>query len=131
MKCGAKKADLFLLELVCSLFLFAVCATVCVGLLVHARSLSRESARLTQAVYIAQDAAERYRSGQTIYDYYYADGTPDAYQTGAARRSDGAPEYAVHLTETADGAEIAVSRCSGGEGPIYTLTAARPVEVNP
>ena len=35
-----EKANLFLIELVCNLLIFALCAAVCVGLLVHARRIS-------------------------------------------------------------------------------------------
>lgn len=70
------KSRLLLLELVADLFIFALCAVVCVALLVQARSMSAESTQLTQAVYIAQDAAERLRAGEEIYSGYTADGTP-------------------------------------------------------
>ena len=62
MSCGPKKANLFLIELVCNLLIFALCAAVCVGLLVHARRISRESTRLTQAVYLAQSIAEEWKA---------------------------------------------------------------------
>ena len=41
-----RRTHLFLTELVLDLFLFAVCAAVCAGLLLHARGMSRESRRL-------------------------------------------------------------------------------------
>lgn len=59
-----KRTNLFLIELLFNLFIFALCAAVCVGLLVHARRMSLESTRLTQAVYLAQSAAEALRAGQ-------------------------------------------------------------------
>ena len=59
---GPKKANLFLIELVCNLLIFALCAAVCVGLLVHARRISQESTRLTQAVYLAQSIAEEWKA---------------------------------------------------------------------
>ena len=52
-----RRTHLFLTELVLDLFLFAVCAAVCAGLLLHARGMSRESRRLTEAVYAAQTIA--------------------------------------------------------------------------
>lgn len=64
MNQGPKRTNLFLIELLFSLFIFALCAAVCVGLLVHARRMSLESTRLTQAVYLAQSAAEALRAGQ-------------------------------------------------------------------
>lgn len=55
---------LFLTELIISLSLFVISAAVCVALLVHARGMSLESNRLTQAVYMAQSAAEAWRAGE-------------------------------------------------------------------
>lgn len=54
---------LLLLELVCDLVIFSLCAVVCVLLLVRARAISQESTGLTQAVYLAQSAAETWRAG--------------------------------------------------------------------
>ena len=65
MRNAGRRTNLFLVELVLNLFIFALCAAVCVGLLVHARGISRESTRLTDAVYLAQNAAETWRSGGT------------------------------------------------------------------
>ena len=62
MSYGPKKANLFLIELVCNLLIFALCAAVCVGLLVHARRISQESTCLTQAVYLAQSIAEEWKA---------------------------------------------------------------------
>lgn len=62
---GPKRANLFLIELLFNLFIFALCAAVCAGLLVHARRMSLESTRLTQAVYLAQSTAEALRAGQS------------------------------------------------------------------
>lgn len=58
------RSRLLLIELVCDLVIFALCAVVCVALLIQAKSMSRESTHLTQAVYLAQDAADRYLSGR-------------------------------------------------------------------
>lgn len=65
---GPKRANLFLIELLFNLFIFALCAAVCVGLLVHARRMSLESTRLTQAVYLAQSTAEALRAGHSAPD---------------------------------------------------------------
>ena len=59
---GMRRTHLFLTELVLDLFLFAVCAAVCAGLLLRARGMSRESRRLTEAVYAAQTIAEQWRA---------------------------------------------------------------------
>ncbi len=61
-----RRLRLLLLELVFSLALFVLCAAVCTALLVYARGMSRESETLTQAVYLAQSAVERWRAtGET------------------------------------------------------------------
>ena len=65
MKNPVRRENLFLLELVCCLLLFALCAAVCAGLLVRAHGMSRESTQLTDAVYAAQSAAEAWKAGQT------------------------------------------------------------------
>ncbi len=63
MKGGASRTNLVLLELILNLFLFLICAVVCVSLIFYARSLSEESTKLTEAVYLAQTAAETLKSG--------------------------------------------------------------------
>ncbi len=50
-----------LLELILDLCVFAVCAVVCVLLLVRAQGISAGSQRLTRAVYLAQSAARANR----------------------------------------------------------------------
>ena len=66
MKDAQHRSSLFLMELIIDLALFAVCAAVCVALLVHARGMSRESTQLTQAVYAAQDMAETWKHGMEL-----------------------------------------------------------------
>ena len=56
-----RRDNLFFIELVLNLFLFSVSAAVCVGLLIHARTMSLRSAELTQAVYLAQSIAEDWK----------------------------------------------------------------------
>lgn len=107
---GAKRSNLFLLELVFSVFLFTLCAAVCVGLLLYARSMSMESTRLTQAVYLAQSTAEAFRAGQP-------DRLPDAPE---------GYEVSPMLQRSGDGlveGEIVVS-CEGET--VYTLEVAFP-----
>lgn len=60
------RSRLLLIELICDLVIFSLCAVVCVTLLVQARAMSRESAELTQAVYLAQSAAETWKAGATL-----------------------------------------------------------------
>lgn len=84
-----RRTNLFLLELVLDLLLFALCAAVCVGLILHAKGMSLDSRRLTDAVYLAQTAAETWRSG----------GVP-ASEAG---------EYEISVTETGD--QTPLRRC--------------------
>lgn len=123
------KSRLLLLELVADLFIFALCAVVCVALLVQARSMSAESTRLTQAVYIAQDAAERLRAGETTYDGYFADGRPDTSDLDPLLKST-MPDYWVTYREERDVVEISVHPAahqylSSEKEPIYTLTVRK------
>lgn len=102
MKHQVKRANLFLIELVMNLFIFTLCAAVCVGLLVHARSMSMDSASLTQAVYVAQSAAEHWKATGMLPEQGDADG--DGLQISVQER-DGV--FAVTVT--------------GARGLTYTL----------
>ena len=116
------KSRLLLLELVIDFIIFALCAVVCAALLFQARTMSDESTRLTQAVYIAQDAAERVRAGETTYDGYFADGRPDTSDLDPLLKST-LPDYRVTYREEGDSVEIGVCPYSDPEGtPVYTLT---------
>lgn len=131
---SAPRSRLLLIELFCDLVIFALCAAVCVALLVQARSMSRESTRLTQAVYIAQDAAERWRASRPIHDFYRSDGSPDASDLAPELRSS-LPPYYVTILVNEDGSAAAVSvypssyalLSSDLQSPIYTLTVAKEV----
>ena len=123
------KSRLLLLELVADLFIFALCAAVCAALLVSAKSMSAESTRLTQAVYIAQDAAERLRAGEAVYDHYFADGRPAASDLDPLLKST-LPDYWVTYREEGDSVEIGVhpavhQSLSSKQEPIYTLTVRK------
>ena len=133
MKESGSRFSLFLMELIIDLFLFVLCAAVCVGLLLHARSMSLESTRLTQAVYIAQDAAERIRSGREVYSGYTADGAPvttvPAAEPGSLEPMASSQwlDYIVYYETSGDTEEISVfhwQQVLSGE-PIYTLTVWR------
>ena len=116
------KSRLLLLELVIDFIIFALCAVVCAALLFQARTMSDESTKLTQAVYIAQDAAERVRAGETTYDGYFADGRPDTSDLDPLLKST-LPDYRVTYREEGDSVEIGVCPYSDPEGtPVYTLT---------
>ena len=87
------RANLFLVELVLNLLIFALCAAVCMGLLSRARSMSQESAALTRAVYLAQDAAEPWRaSGKTP---VWNDADEDGF-TGRFTAEGGALDIAIY-----------------------------------
>lgn len=112
MKYTRKAPSLFLFEVILDLVLFTVCATVCVGLLLHARSMSTESTRLTRGVYLAQTAAEALRTGAAV-----------------APEQDG---YEIAVQKTADGSitrfSVTVSR---EDEAVYTLEGAYPTRVTP
>ena len=107
------RSRLFLLELVLCLTIFVLCAAVCAALLVRAWSLSRESARLTQGVYLAQSAAEALRAGADLPQM------PQDYDLDVRAEP---PEDGVCA------ATITVS-CQGEI--VYTLDTAWPEEVAP
>lgn len=102
MKESGSRFSLFLMELVIDLFLFVLCAAVCVGLLLHARSMSLESTRLTQAVYLAQSTAEALRAGDALPE------APDGYR------------YEVSQTE-GSGLSTAEIEIFWGDTSLYTL----------
>lgn len=56
------RASLLLLELSAAVVLFVVCAAVCIGIMLQADAISRESAALTEAVSVATEYAERWRA---------------------------------------------------------------------
>ncbi|WP_297717106.1 hypothetical protein [Intestinimonas sp.] len=124
------KSRLLLLELVADLVIFALCAAVCVALLFRARSMSDESTRLTQAVYIAQDAAERLRAGEELYSGYTADGAPvtTVPAVGPGSLEPGASsawlDYVVYYEAGAETVEISVVPMLeiGSGRAVYTLT---------
>lgn len=102
MKESGSRFSLFLMELVIDLFLFVLCAAVCVGLLLHARSMSLESTRLTQAVYLAQSTAEALRAGDALPE------APEGYR------------YEVSQTE-GSGLSTAEIEIFWGDTSLYTL----------
>ena len=120
------RSRLLLIELICDFIIFSLCAVVCVTLLSQARSMSRESSQLTEAVYIAQDAAERYRAGLPVYSSYFTDGTPDTSTLDPLLKSS-VPEYSVSLSEEGALVQISVFSSFPMEDPVplYTLTVRK------
>lgn len=62
----ASSSALFLLELVCSILIFAITCAVCVGLLVRSHNLSQQAERLNLAVREVSSAAELVRGAEDI-----------------------------------------------------------------
>lgn len=151
MRPGVKRTNLFLLELVFNLMIFALCAGVCVGLLIHAKSLSRDSGDLTFAVYAAQTAAEEWRCGavsggdwcpgarfpdgeSAAGKLFRADGAAFSAEEAAGLTQPGDAAYALTLTPLPADAGLRSVRISVTRGypgtEIYTLTASAPGEVS-
>lgn len=66
MSFSSPRSHLFLTELILNIFIFIVCASICTALFLHAQHLEQKSRILTDAVYLAETAAEQYRSGQSV-----------------------------------------------------------------
>ena len=62
----ASASTLFLMELIIAVMFFALAATVCIYVFVHAHVLSRDAKRLNMAVNLTSDAAEIIRSQGSI-----------------------------------------------------------------
>jgi len=58
MSVNGKRSSLLMIELISAILIFAVCCAICVGLFAEAGRESKNSARLTRAVFLAQNAAE-------------------------------------------------------------------------
>ncbi len=126
------RSRLLLLELVCDLILFVLCAVVCVALLVQARGMSRRSTELTQAVYLAQEAAEQFQStGEWPRRYFDAhwnevDGVPYTYVLVTSDKN-------VPLSDRPDAAmetvEVSIYSTVRGNDLNYALMVSRPREV--
>ena len=56
-------ASLFLLEMLVAIVFFAISSAICVSLFVQARLMSQDSEDCTQALRLAQSAAECYKAG--------------------------------------------------------------------
>lgn len=112
MKNPVTRSTLFLTELILNFFIFIVCAVVCVGLIVKAQGMSRESGELTRAVYLAQTAAEAFRSGGETQTY--TDG--DLTITAEARNLDGGSRIAEITVFAKDGRAVFTLNATRTEG---------------
>lgn len=79
------RSNLLLVELLANLVVFALCALVCVTILVKARVMSSQSDDLTNAVYLAQTAAEAWKEGGEL------PGEQDGYQVALTPEEESAP----------------------------------------
>lgn len=52
------RSSFVMIELITAILVFSICCAICVGLFVEADRESKNSARLTKAVFLAQNAAE-------------------------------------------------------------------------
>lgn len=104
---NAKRPSLLLTELICGLLIFVICAVVCVALLVRADTASRRSGALTDAVFLAQTAAEQFKTGV---------------DAPADRAGECQAQFALREAEGVDYLDITVW---WNDEAIYTVTAAR------
>ena len=61
-----KKSNLFFFEVILDIFIFMLCSVVCISMLSKAARISDRSSRLTDAIFLAQSAAERFKSGEYV-----------------------------------------------------------------
>jgi hypothetical protein len=107
-----RRGGLLLMELALSIFIFSLCAGICLRIFAYARKIADDSRALNGAVLAATTAAERYKAagGGKSFSLCY-DGEWEETESGP---------YRLTLSEAAEGgAEIVVE---GDEGVIYTLT---------
>ena len=106
-----KRSSLFLLELISMILLFSICAAVCVSLLGKAWGISRQSDRLTHAVYLAETAAAHIQA-----DLPYTPEAVDGYavQTAPGNRQDGLSSTLITVRYEGEIVyELAVSHLEG------------------
>lgn len=132
------KTSLFLMELIITILLFAVCGAICMRLFAAAHSLSNETRELNNAVACAQGYAEVMRgtdgSIESMMDMYpgAAKGGDDFFEVfydGDFNRCEyGDAKYACDVSITPNGAiqniEIRIVRLSDYK-EIYTLNATK------
>lgn len=106
------KTGLFLMELMISLLIFAVCACVCAAIIAKASSSISQSRDLSNALILAQNKAELIKNGMYNTDnteYYNAElksvEKEDAVYSAASAvsvKDNGVTEYTVEIYRTAD-----------------------------
>lgn len=116
MKMSVNRDSLFLTELVLDLFIFIICAVVCCGLLVRADSIAKQSAELTDAVYIAESLAERASAGQALNTEYSFN--PDGTESVEGGK------YTAKCTDNGD--TVVIEIFARKDAPVFVLEAAAP-----
>ncbi|HWQ50760.1 MAG TPA: hypothetical protein VN369_03055 [Terriglobales bacterium] len=107
-----RRGALLLMELALSIFIFSVCAGICLRVFAYARSIAQDSRALSGAVLAATTAAERYRAA--------GGGKPVSVRYGEDWDEDETGPYRLTLSERPEGgAKIVVE---GEAGVLYTLT---------
>lgn len=105
------KSGLFLMELMISLLIFAVCACVCAAIIAKAAADLNESRDISSALILSQNKAELIKSGNTDSgtEYFSADLAPTdkesaVYSAVTTLTSDvsGVTEYTVSIYRTSD-----------------------------
>lgn len=105
------KSGLFLMELMISLLIFAVCACVCAAIIAKAAVNLNESKDISSALILSQNKAELIKSGSTNAgtEYYKSDLTPadkkEAVYSAVSTitpSDSGVIEYTVSIYRTAD-----------------------------
>lgn len=98
------KGNLIFIELLVMVLVFALGASACLGIFTHARLLAEDTARLDEAVALAQNAAELLKTG---YD-------PETLDTG---------ELVLNITEEdLPGLTQATITVSYEDVPVFSLT---------
>lgn len=125
-RANLSKSNLFLLELIIVILFFSVCTAVCVGLFVQARQISQNSTALSDAVLLAQSAAECFKA-DSLESLPLQDGKA-YFDKDTAPCGQDAAVYILELTENMDSDIATADICVtfGGE-QIFELTTARAV----
>lgn len=106
------KSGLFLMELMISLLIFAVCACVCAAIIAKAAVDISESRDLSNALILSQNKAELIKSGKystSGTEYYNGKLDPTDRETSVysavssiSKNENGVTEYTVEIYRTAD-----------------------------
>ncbi|MCL2604965.1 MAG: hypothetical protein FWD90_10845 [Defluviitaleaceae bacterium] len=118
---GHSRSNLFLIEQLVVILIFAVCSAVCVSIFVESYLMSKRTLEVNYAIRVAGNAAESYKASGGVDGVIYYDSNWNVSDTDGA--------YFVLQITTLDNpapsltrAEIVVSRISGDE--LYRLTVA-------